>query len=235
MATPILLLQDIRLTFGGTPLLEGADLSVEPGARVCLIGRNGCGKSTLLKIAAGRIEPDAGRRFLQPGTTVQYLEQEPDFSDFETTRAYVEAGLGPTDDPHIAQRLLEKVGLTGDETPATLSGGEARRAALARALAPRPDVLLLDEPTNHLDIQHQLSILDLVAKLSVTSVVALHDLNQALSCDRVGVMAGGRLVALGAPHEVLTVERIGAAFGVRASIVSDPSDGARMFRFHPAS
>ncbi len=152
MATPILLLQDIRLTFGGTPLLEGADLSVEPGARVCLIGRNGCGKSTLLKIAAGRIEPDAGRRFLQPGTTVQYLEQEPDFSDFETTRAYVEAGLGPTDDPHIAQRLLEKVGLTGDETPATLSGGEARRAALARALAPRPDVLLLDEPTNHLDL-----------------------------------------------------------------------------------
>ncbi|MCT8973584.1 ABC-F family ATP-binding cassette domain-containing protein [Microbaculum marinisediminis] len=152
MATPILLLQDIHLTFGGTPLLEGADLSVEPGARVCLVGRNGCGKSTLLKIAAGRIEPDSGRYFLQPGTTVQYLEQEPDFAGFETTRAYVEASLGPTDDPYTALRVLEKLGLTGEESPATLSGGEARRAALARALAPRPDILLLDEPTNHLDL-----------------------------------------------------------------------------------
>jgi ATP-binding cassette subfamily F protein uup len=152
MATPILLLQDIHLTFGGTPLLEGADLSVEPGARVCLVGRNGCGKSTLLKIAAGRIEPDSGRRFLQPGTTVQYLEQEPDFAGFKTTLAYVEAGLGPADDPHSALRYLEKLGLTGEEDPKTLSGGEGRRAALARVLAPRPDILLIDEPTNHLDL-----------------------------------------------------------------------------------
>lgn len=152
MAPPILLLQDIQLTFGGTPLLEGADLSVEPGARICLVGRNGCGKSTLLKIAAGRSEADAGRRFVQPGTTVRYLDQEPDLSGFESTLAYVEDGLGPTDDPHVALRLLEDLGLTGAEKPGTLSGGEARRAALARALAPKPDVLLLDEPTNHLDL-----------------------------------------------------------------------------------
>ena len=91
------------------------------------------------------------------------------------------------------------------------------------------------EPTNHLDVQHQLSILHLVAKLPITSVVALHDLNQALSCDRVGVMLEGRLVALGPPHDVLTVERIGAVFGVRASILIDPADGTQMFRFHPAA
>ncbi len=152
MAPPILLLQNIHLTFGGTPLLEGADLSVEPGARICLVGRNGCGKSTLLKIAAGKIEPDAGRRFVQPGTTVRYLAQEPVLIGFETTLAYVEAGLGPADDPHVALRLLEDLGLTGNEKPDTLSGGEARRTALAHALAPRPDVLLIDEPTNHLDL-----------------------------------------------------------------------------------
>jgi len=152
MAPPILLLQDIHLTFGGTPLLEGADLSVEPGARVCLVGRNGSGKSTLLKIAAGRIEADSGRRFVQPGTTVRYLGQEPDLDGFETTLAYVEDGLGPADDPYAARRLLEDLGLTGEEDPATLSGGEARRAAIARALAPRPDILLIDEPTNHLDL-----------------------------------------------------------------------------------
>jgi len=152
MAPPILLLQDIRLTFGGTPLLEGADLSVLPGDRICLVGRNGCGKSTLLKIAAGAIEPDGGRRFVQPGTTVCYLNQEPDLAGFSSTRAFVEAGLGPADDPHTAQRQLEALGLAGTEEPSTLSGGEARRAALARALAPNPDILLVDEPTNHLDL-----------------------------------------------------------------------------------
>jgi iron complex transport system ATP-binding protein len=116
----------------------------------------------------------------------------------------------------------------------TLSGGEKQRVHLARALAQQPQILLLDEPTNHLDVQHQLTILDLVARLPVTSIVALHDLNQALACDRVGVLAGGRLVALGAPEEVLTIERVDAVFGIRASIVTDPADGARLFRFHTA-
>ncbi len=83
---------------------------------------------------------------------VRYLPQEPDFSGFATTRAYVEAGLRPTDDPYAARYLLEQLGLTGDEEPAHLSGGEARRASLARVLAPSPDILLLDEPTNHLDL-----------------------------------------------------------------------------------
>jgi ATP-binding cassette subfamily F protein uup len=152
MAPPLVQLKDIALTFGGTPLLSEAELTVAAGERVCLVGRNGSGKSTLLKIAAGLVEPDHGSRFLQPGATVRYLPQEPDFSGFATTLAYVEAGLGPGDDPHQAKWLLEQLSLTGAENPAQISGGEARRAALARVLAPAPDILLLDEPTNHLDL-----------------------------------------------------------------------------------
>ena len=152
MAPPLIQLKDIRLTFGGTPLLSGVELSVSPEERVCLIGRNGSGKSTLLKIAAGLVEPDSGSRFVQPGATVRYLPQEPDFAGFATTLAYVEGGLAPGDDHYQARYLLEQLGLHGDEDPAHLSGGEARRAALARVLAPSPDILLLDEPTNHLDL-----------------------------------------------------------------------------------
>ena len=152
MAPPLLQLKDIALTFGGTPLLTAAELSVSTGERVSLVGRNGSGKSTLLKIAAGLVEPDRGTVFVQPGTLVRYLPQEPDFSGFASTLAYVEAGLRPTDDSHAARFMLEQLGLTGAEDPAHLSGGEARRASLARVLAPSPDILLLDEPTNHLDL-----------------------------------------------------------------------------------
>jgi ATP-binding cassette subfamily F protein uup len=151
---PALLLQDIHLTFGTAPILAGAGLSVSAGDRVCLVGRNGSGKSTLLRIAAGLVEADAGRRFAQPGATIRYLPQEPDLAGFANTLAYVEAGLiGDADaDHHRARYLLEQLGLSGEEDPVTLSGGEARRAALARTLAPAPDILLLDEPTNHLDL-----------------------------------------------------------------------------------
>src|ERR1700760_4814810 len=152
MAPPLIQLKDIRLTFGGTPLLSGVELSVSTGERVCLIGRNGSGKATLLKIAASLVEPDSGSRFVQPGATVRYLPQEPDFTGHATTLAYVEAGLGPGADHYQARYILEQLGLHGDEDPAHVSGGEARRAALARVLAPEPDILLLDEPTNHLDL-----------------------------------------------------------------------------------
>ena len=152
MPPAILSLRDIHLTFGGTPLLEGAELWLSPGDRLALVGRNGSGKSTLLKIAAGLVQPDSGERFLQPGQTVRYLPQEPDLGGFATTLDYVTAGLGPGDDRHRAQSLLDRLGLTGTELPDRLSGGEARRCALARALAPEPDILLLDEPTNHLDL-----------------------------------------------------------------------------------
>jgi ABC transport system ATP-binding/permease protein len=151
---PLLLLQDIALTFGAAPLLSGAGLTVAAGDRICLVGRNGSGKSTLLGIAAGLVQADAGERFAQPGTTIQYLPQEPDLAGFATTLAYVEAGFDAiaADGHHRALYLLKELGLSGNEDPASLSGGEARRAALARALAPSPDILLLDEPTNHLDL-----------------------------------------------------------------------------------
>ena len=152
MAPPLMLLQDIRLSLGTGRLLDGAGLAVGAGERLCVVGRNGSGKSTLLRIAAGLLAPDGGTRFLQPGTTVRYLPQEPDFAGFASTRDYVLAGLGPNDDTHHAASLLDRLGLTGAEDPARLSGGEARRAALARTLAPEPDLLLLDEPTNHLDL-----------------------------------------------------------------------------------
>src|SRR5580700_3328531 len=152
MASPLLHLKDITLSFGGTKLLDGAELAVAPHDRLCLVGRNGSGKSTLLKIAAQLMEPDGGSRFVQPGATIRYLPQEPDLSGYASTRAYVEAGLVEGEDPNRAFYLLGSLGLSGEENPATLSGGEARRAALARVLAPRPDVLLLDEPTNHLDL-----------------------------------------------------------------------------------
>src|SRR3954470_21094408 len=152
MPPPLIQLKDIALTFGGTPLLNGVELSVSQGERVCLIGRNGSGKSTLLKIVAGIVDNDKGSRFVQPGATVQYLPQEPDFSGFATTLAYVEAGMHDGDNIYQAQYLLEQLGLTGHEDPNNLSGGEARRTALARVMAPSPDILLLDEPTNHLDL-----------------------------------------------------------------------------------
>jgi ABC transport system ATP-binding/permease protein len=152
MAPPLIQLKDIALTFGGTPLLSGVELSVSAEERVCLVGRNGSGKSTLLKIAAGLVEPDRGSRFVQPGVTIRYLPQDPDFTGHATTLAYVEAGLGPGHDHYQASYMLRQLGLHGDENPAQLSGGEARRAALAHVLAPSPDILLLDEPTNHLDL-----------------------------------------------------------------------------------
>jgi len=149
---PILYLRDIFLNFGGTPLLEGANLQIAARERLCLVGRNGSGKSTLLKIAAGLVESDAGERFIQPGTTLRYLPQEPDLTSYKTLAEYVEGGLTPGDDPYRATYLMAELGLSGNENPATVSGGEARRAALARTLAPEPDILLLDEPTNHLDL-----------------------------------------------------------------------------------
>ncbi len=151
-AAPILSLQDIRLRLGTTALLEGAELSLLPGEKLALVGRNGSGKSTLLKFVAGEVEPDSGRRFLQPGVTIRYLPQEPDLSGFANVLAYVEAGLEAGDDHYRATYLLNHLGLTGAEEPHRLSGGEARRAALARVLAPEPDIILLDEPTNHLDL-----------------------------------------------------------------------------------
>ena len=152
MAPPLLTLKDIALTFGSTPLLERADLTVHARDRLCLVGRNGSGKSTLLKIAAGLVEPDDGERFVKPGTSWRYLPQDPDLSAYADVESYVRDGLVGADDGFRIPYLLDALGLTGREDPAHMSGGERRRAALVRTLAPEPDILMLDEPTNHLDL-----------------------------------------------------------------------------------
>ena len=149
--TPIAALRNVELTLGGEPLFSGVDLALSRGQRTALVGRNGAGKSTLLKILSGQIQSDSGELFLQPGTTVRRLEQEPDFGAATTARDVVTASLDPSIH-HLGEAELDTWGVPADLDPQTASGGQARRIALARALAEDPDILLLDEPTNHLDI-----------------------------------------------------------------------------------
>ncbi len=175
MPAPLLSLQDISLGFGGHPLLDGAELVVEPGDRLCLVGRNGSGKSTLLKVAAGLLPPDAGRRVVQQGTSILYLPQEPDLSAHATVLDYVAASLPAEGSDHRARQLLDALELAPELPTATLSGGEIRRAALARTLAPKPDVLLLDEPTNHLDLPAIEWLERELAGLSSAIVLISHD------------------------------------------------------------
>jgi ATP-binding cassette subfamily F protein uup len=157
MAPPLLQLKDIALTFGGTPLLSGAELSVSTGERVSLVGRNGSGKSTLLKIAAGNWSSlIAGSVFVQPGALVRYLSTGARFLKASRRLRWPTSkpDLRPNDDHYYAaSHLLEAArSHRPGEIRRKLSGGEARRASLARVLAPSPDILLLDEPTNHLDL-----------------------------------------------------------------------------------
>ncbi|MBY8975589.1 ABC-F family ATP-binding cassette domain-containing protein [Rhodobacteraceae bacterium NNCM2] len=149
---PILTLTDITLGWGGKPLFEGLSLAINPGDRLCVVGRNGSGKSTLMKLAAGLIEPDGGERFVKPGSSVSYLPQEPDFTGFATLGAYAAADLDPAE-TWRAEMALDGLKQSGAVAPADASGGERRRAALARIIAAEADLMLLDEPTNHLDIQ----------------------------------------------------------------------------------
>jgi len=171
---PILTLSDIHLGFGGNPLLNGLDLAVQPGDRVALVGRNGSGKSTLLKVMAGLLQPDNGTRFLSPGLSVGYMEQDPDFSGFSALGDFAAAGL-PEGDEYRVAIAAEGLKLDSALDPETASGGERRRAALVRIIAEAPDLMLPDEPTNHLDIE---AISWLQAHLSATRsayVLISHD------------------------------------------------------------
>jgi ATP-binding cassette subfamily F protein uup len=154
MITPIITLKNITLAFGQTPLFMGAELSIHTNDRICLVGRNGAGKSTLLKVIADLSQSDGGERFVQPGTKISYLPQEPDFTGYDTVNSYVKEGLADEgqDSSYKADIYMEALGISGNLDPSAISGGEARRAALARVIAPEPDILLLDEPTNHLDM-----------------------------------------------------------------------------------
>ena len=175
MAPPLLTLEGVRLTFGGEPLLEGAGLVIEPRARIALVGRNGSGKSTLLKIAAGLVEPDGGRRFADPSASVAFLAQEPGFSGFQTVGAFVEHGRTTTTVAGGLSRLYDDFAIDPAADCSQISGGEARRAALVRALLDDPDVLLLDEPTNHLDLPATLALEDRLSASRAALVIISHD------------------------------------------------------------
>ena len=149
---PLLQLSGIALTFGGAPVFDGLDLVVQQGDRIALVGRNGSGKSTLMKVMAGLVEPDRGEVVLPPGRSVGYMEQEPEMSGFATLGDFASAGLEPGE-MYRVERAGEGLKLDLDRATGTASGGERRRAALARLLAAGPDLMLLDEPTNHLDIE----------------------------------------------------------------------------------
>ncbi len=154
MAPPILSLKDINLHWGANPILDALEMHIGVTDRLCLVGRNGTGKSTLLKVVAGIIEADGGERWVQPGTHIAYLPQEPDASGFATLKEYILGGLpeDERDQDYRADVLIEDLDINGDADPSVASGGELRRAALARTLISEPELLLLDEPTNHLDI-----------------------------------------------------------------------------------
>ncbi|MEQ8354875.1 MAG: ATP-binding cassette domain-containing protein [Kiloniellaceae bacterium] len=151
---PLIALKDARLAFGASPLFEDLSLTLSSGERACLVGRNGTGKSSLLKIIAGLQDLDGGERFLQPGTKVSYLPQDPRFVSEDTVADYVthDPRGGPDAPRHAVDAVLVRLDLDGGRKLGGLSGGEGRRVALARCLVSDPEVLLLDEPTNHLDL-----------------------------------------------------------------------------------
>ncbi len=149
---PLLQLSDIALTFGGDPVFSNLSLVVQPGDRVALVGRNGSGKSTLMKVMAGLVEADSGSRVIGPGSSVGYMQQEPDLSGFATLGDFATSELDPSD-AYRVEMVAEGLKLNLDADVATASGGERRRAALAKLLAEAPELMLLDEPTNHLDIE----------------------------------------------------------------------------------
>ena len=148
-ALPILTMTDVRLAFGGKPLFEGVTFTLAKGERAALVGRNGAGKSTLMRLITGRFEPDDGELWIHPGTVITTVEQEPDLSSFDTVLDYTISGGA---EPWRAEAELGHFGVDPAMRPTILSGGQTRRAALAKAFALDPDILLLDEPTNHLDV-----------------------------------------------------------------------------------
>ncbi len=253
------LLSAVNLSYAvkGAQLLKDVSLVIRPGENLGVVGPNGSGKSTLLKLLAGIKTPSHGEVLLhgKPLSTLRrrdiaqclaVVEQQAQTCDNLTVQEAVELGRTPwlsalspwSDvDRDIVDQAMADVNLQRlkDRAWHSLSGGERQRAHIARALAQQPQILLLDEPTNHLDIQQQLLILRRVHCLPVTTVTALHDLNQALACDRLAVLDAGRLVALGSPFDVLTPQRLHTTFGVTGHWLTDPVDGARLLRLRTVS
>lgn len=171
---PLLQLSDIALTFGGDPVFDNLSLVVQPGDRLALVGRNGSGKSTLMKVMAGLVEADTGMVTAGPGVSVGYMEQDPDLTGFETLGDFASHGLEPGE-LYKVERAGEGLKFDPDRPVATASGGERRRAALARLMALEPELMLLDEPTNHLDIEAIAWLEDELKSTRAAYVIISHD------------------------------------------------------------
>lgn len=174
---PVYTIKNAHLQFGERPLFTGLEVYLNKGKKYCLVGRNGSGKSTLLKVIAGQTEADNAETFLQPGTVISYMAQEDDLAGFATLRDVVLSGLGEhrEDSAYKADILIEQLKIAGNADPRTASGGERKKAALARALVNDPDILLLDEPTNHLDITTIEKLEEIISKFSGALIVISHD------------------------------------------------------------
>lgn len=171
---PLLQLNNISLTFGGDPIFDDLDLVVQTGDRVALVGRNGSGKSTLLKVMAGLVEPDKGGRVLAPATSVGYMEQDPDLSGFATLGDYASKDLDPAESYKV-DMVAEGLKFDPAMDTRTASGGQRRRAALAKLLAEAPELMLIDEPTNHLDIEAIAWLENELAETRAGYVLISHD------------------------------------------------------------
>jgi iron complex transport system ATP-binding protein len=241
----------VGVRLGSREILRGVDLELAPGEVLALVGPNGAGKTTLLRVASGVLRPSAGRVLLegQPLSALsrrelaravavvpQELQIAFGFSVGEVVlmgRSPHVGGLGFDSGPdvEVARRALERVGIAelADRSLLELSGGERQLALVARAFAQEPRLLLLDEPTAHLDLRHRLEVAALVrefARGGRSALVVSHDLALAArSCDRMVLLAGGRVLAAGAPAEVLTPALLREGFGIEADVIR-ASDGA---------
>lgn len=243
----MLLAQNLCWSAGGVDIVKSVSLDIRPGEFLGIVGPNGSGKTSLMSLLCGVQKPKSGEVILDGkgiqnmnrrdvARSIAFVEQQAETQERINARQAVELGRTPhigalspwsvqddaivdqalrdVDAEHLAKRMWH-----------TLSGGERQRLHIARALAQKPNILLLDEPTNHLDIGHQIALLHLVRKQRLTVAAALHDLNHAaMFCDRVAVMKGGRLVALGKPSTVFTVDLIGDVFGVAVDVEREDGD-----------
>ncbi len=174
---PIMTLKRVKLAFGTNQLFSNVEFSINRGDKISLVGRNGCGKSTLLKVISGILEPDDGEIFIQPNIKIAYMPQDPDFSDYKTLREVVLSGLSPSDtnQEYKADILINEFAIREHQAPETSSGGERKKAALAKALIDEPDILLLDEPTNHLDMPTIEKLENIIRDFKGAVILISHD------------------------------------------------------------